>query len=183
MPEIRLEKVIETSTDIEKLEALYESAFPAEERPMPMRDFIAMSGRSGFLNVEEFLADGEFCGFTVYAETEKWTYGLLLAIRDADRSKGYGTLALKALMDSKKDKIHMGVIEKPVKSAPNYEQRIRRQVFYERLGMYISDITIKDGDSEYLLIASKKDEDLESYFHEYMERVTALQQEQQGREA
>lgn len=177
MPEIRFVKVTETSPDIEKLEELYESAFPPEERPAPMRDFIAVSERYDFLSVDEILLDGAFCGFTVYADGEQWNYGLLFAIKDSERSKGYGSIAFKAFLESQKDKIHMGVIEKPVSSAPNYEQRIRRRAFYERLGMYISDIEIKDGDSEYLLIASRQDDDLETYFHQYMARATALEEE------
>lgn len=95
----------------------------------------------------------------------------MLAVEKSFRMQGIGTELLSAIIEKMHGKPLIFVIEKPTERAENYEQRVRRQKFYERNGMYISDISIPYMDDEYLLVSSQKEIPLKKYFDEYMKEA------------
>jgi len=174
MSKIMFRKLTENSENMDFHENLYVNSFPAEERPMSISEFVAFSDRTKLTSVSEIYDEDEVVGFIVYATMDKFVYGLLVVIKSTERGKGIGSRAIKEFLIGLHGKPMIFVIEKPNPEAANNVQRIRRQALYERLGMYISDITVSDRDVEYLLVSSEKDIPIKEYFDEYYTKITGL---------
>lgn len=171
MANIVFKRVTGKSENYSKIKEIYLEAFPENERPREFDDLIAISEKSGFVTMYELLEDNRLLAFYLVAELEKFDYGLMLAVEKSFRMQGIGTELLSAIIEKMHGKPLIFVIEKPTERAENYEQRVRRQKFYERNGMYISDISIPYMDDEYLLVSSQKEIPLKKYFDEYMKEA------------
>ena len=122
-----------THERIERIRALYESAFPPDER-MPFERVLQKrdSGVMHLLSVES--ENGEFLGFaniTLCLDVLALNY---FAILPKNRGKGFGT---EVIIELKKRYPHRSIvidIEDDGVESDNAEQRRRRRFFYERLG-------------------------------------------------
>ena len=124
-----------THERIERIRALYESAFPPDER-MPFERVLQKrdSGVMHLLSVES--ENGEFLGFaniTLCLDALVLNY---LAIDEKERNKGYGTAVIKELKTRYPERSIVIDIEDDGVPADNTEQRIRRRIFYEGLGFF-----------------------------------------------
>lgn len=158
MAQITFVSLTEDSENMDRLEELFEVSFPPEERYLTLRDYLT------FASAKEIFADGRSVGFFVYLEAEEYVYLLFVAIQPSERGKGYGSLAIKSIIDDLNGKVLIGMIEKPMESAPNNTQRLRRKALYERLGFCILDTDFEHNNTAYLFIASECSPDLDRYF-------------------
>ena len=118
---------------IEMIRALYESAFPPEER-MPFARVLEKrdNGTMRLLSVES--ERGEFLGFaniTLCLDVLALNY---FAILPEKQGKGYGTEVIVELKKRYSERSIVIDIEDDGVESDNREQRTRRRCFYERLG-------------------------------------------------
>ena len=128
------------SDEIKCVWKLYDASFPEEERNPHGRLRAIGRGKCG-----EWTAyyDGDaFVGFALNIVVERHVYVLYFAVEPAYRSKGYGSAILAAIRRRYPDKEMALCIEEPVETAANYEQRLKRQQFYEANGLHVSDIIV-----------------------------------------
>lgn len=130
--------------------ALYEEAFPPEERIDPtLLDELAGEPAVAFTAYY----DGErFCGFSYSIDAGDYLYLLFLAVRGAERSRGYGTRILAQLKGQFPGRIIVLEVEPADQSAPNAVQRRRRLAFYERNGFTPAGFDSIEGDMTYTLL-------------------------------
>jgi len=108
--------------DLKRITALYESAFPANERG-PLSTFL--HGHSRLTDALAFYDDRLFCGLACTIDDRDITHLLYLAIPRPLRGRGYGTMALDIVHDLKPGRRIIVDIEKPTDDI-----RRRRQSFY-----------------------------------------------------
>lgn len=118
--------------DLDKVSALAAEAFPSDEYLAPSK-LIEMSKEDGF----DFLAlyDGDlFVGFIAVQQYKQLSYLFFLAIDSSLRSGGYGSKAIKTLLELYPGKQQVVDMEMIDESAGNYDQRLKRRSFYLRNG-------------------------------------------------
>lgn len=126
-----------TTPDLSKIETLYATAFPREERA-PFAMLLSDAPGNDFLAFRE----GEtFCGFCFSVTVGDLTHILFFAMDGALRDRGYGTQALALLGKYYAGQRLLADIEDPAEPAsPNPEQRRRRKQFYLRCGFSVSPV-------------------------------------------
>lgn len=117
----------------EQLYALYERAFPEEEKkPQALLEKLYEQGREELLAVVE---EDRFIGLainTIYGEEALLDY---FAIEESYRSSGYGGKAIRALLKHFEDRTYIFEIEMQDPTAENAADRARRKAFYLRNGL------------------------------------------------
>ncbi|MBQ6356962.1 MAG: GNAT family N-acetyltransferase [Solobacterium sp.] len=113
-----------------KVRALYETAFPGNER-MPFR-MLANTGDPDSELLVFLLDDDRFAGFArmFHHPSARTSFLSYLAIEEDLRGRGYGTEILKQLCADKHDRKIVLDIEEAVPQADNYEERKQRKQFY-----------------------------------------------------
>lgn len=121
---------------MQKAKALYGEAFPANER-VPFFILKKLAKKEN-CDLFELYSDG-FAGmmFTVYYKDI--VYIFYLAVDSAMRGKGYGSGSLSAAKKLFTGKRIILSMEEVDKKYNNYEQRLKRQRFYESNGFSVSD--------------------------------------------
>lgn len=136
--------------DLARMQRLYESAFPANER----RPFEALL--SGFDGQGELLAlyhEGCFAGFISLLTCADITHILYFAIEEALRNRGLGSAALACIKRLKPGQRLIADLEAPLHDAPNRAQRLRRRAFYQRAGFVPSGVGYRwQGESYELMV-------------------------------
>lgn len=132
------------------VKALYEEAFPPEER-VPWRVLRAGTLRRG-IDFTAYFDGGAFVGLAYTIEAKTMVYLLFLAVNGQVRGRGYGTRILRAVRAA-----HPGMdvvldIEPVEANAPNYGQRVRRVAFYERNGFHQTGWTLHEGSERYSVL-------------------------------
>ena len=117
---------------LSQVQALYESAFPANER-IPMKHLLDNKIK------REFWAffDGDlFCGFSNSITHGSITNIVYFAVVPELRSRGYGSQILQAIREKHPDsRIVVDIeVEEDSKDAEELERRNRRRDFYQRNG-------------------------------------------------
>ena len=112
---------------------LYRRAFPSSERkPIAI---IRKKQKEGTTDVWYLERDGKFVGLVATINSPEIILVDYLAIHDACRGNGNGSLALKKLREQYAGKGVFVEIECLYEDADNYEERCRRKQFYLRNGM------------------------------------------------
>lgn len=120
--------------DYAQIKRLYRRAFPREERaPFFIMKKRALEGKGEALVAKE---DGEFIGFLYLITYKDLVYLFYFAIDDSRRKKGYGSRILQQLKQRYEGKRLFLAREKLDKSAPNYQQRVKRHEFYMKNGFH-----------------------------------------------
>lgn len=122
---------IEAFSDREALEALYERAFPQNER-RPMAELL--SERSGMVRVLAFYHRGSFCGMAATLTSSELVHIIYLAIEEAARGQGLGSMALEAIRKQAPGKKVIVDVERVEAGAANNDQRVKRIAFYRKNG-------------------------------------------------
>lgn len=119
------------SRDIDKMEGLYERAFPANER----RSFADMMASLNDSLEALGLYDGdEFCGLAFLLNCRDISHIIYLAIDEKLRGHGYGSQALQIVHGMKKGMRIIVDIERDDVPSHNQSQRSSRKRFYLRNG-------------------------------------------------
>ena len=125
--------------DLDKIEALYEAAFPACERKL----FSVMAEKAGqgvdLLAIED---EGAFCGLAivlVYGAVALLDY---FAVMPEKRGGGIGGAALALLKEKYAGRALLIEIEDPDEASENRAERVRRKAFYLKNGMVEMDYKV-----------------------------------------
>ena len=121
------------------LRALYESAFPDEER-IPWNDLLRLV-REMPLEFAEY-RDGEgLLGLTIVYPRPRLSWFWYFAVPEQRRGRGIGQRILSALLARYEGRSAVLDMEDPAQpGAPNPEQRRRRAAFYRRNGFRETDV-------------------------------------------
>ena len=142
--------------------ALYEEAFPPEERyPVELLD------RSVAWPGIEYTAyfDGDLlCGFTHSAIAGGYLYVIFLAVNAHVRSRGYGTRILAQIRAAHPDCMTVLEIEPLDPAAPNNDQRLRRLAFYERNGFTPAGYVLREEEMDYAVLVAPPFDGREAQF-------------------
>ena len=154
------------SAEFSQVEALYEEAFPPEER-FPIGGLLDMARKPEAAFVAYYdEADGDgggvvagnggrtLCGFTFHFVTRTFCYILFLAVNPDVRSHGYGSRILGQLREVYADRVHVLEIEPLDPAAPNYAQRVRRLSFYERNGFAQTGYELVEEEMAYTILCA-----------------------------
>lgn len=122
-----------TKEERENVKNLYLTAFPKEERK-PF-DLIIEKQAEGGSDILYMKDKGEFCGLAIPAIDGDIVLLVFFAVADSKRGGGYGSRALKMIMEKYEGKRFILEIEDTAAKAENSEQRIRRKNFYIKNGL------------------------------------------------
>ena len=115
------------------LRALYESAFPREER-IPWKDLLRLV-REMPLEFAEYRDGEELLGLTIVYPRPRLSWFWYFAVPEQRRGRGIGQRILAALLARYEGRSAVLDMEDPAQpGAPNPEQRRRRAAFYRRNG-------------------------------------------------
>lgn len=125
-------KKITRSTDplLEKFPALYESAFPDDER-IETEKFVTLIENCESMTFNAIIENDEFCGMAVIWELGICRYLLYLAVLNEKRNMNLGAKTLERLL-KESDLPIIGEVERPIN-----EINKRRIAFYKRNGFHI----------------------------------------------
>lgn len=164
-------KITNNFVDLDKVAALAMEAFPPEEYLSPSK-LIEMSKEDGF----DFLAlydDDTFVGFIAVRTYKRLSYLFFLAINSSLRSGGYGSKAIKTLLELYPDKQQIVDMEMIDETAKNNNQRVKRRSFYLRNGYLPTGHFLSYLGVDYEILCMKNDFD----FHTFKEMMSMLKVE------
>ena len=118
---------------LEQMETLYLSSFPKNERK-PFQ-IICQKSREGFTDLLSIEENGQFLGLAITISYEDKVILDYFAFAPQKRGKGYGSTALKALLEFYEGRRMIIEIETTSQEADNLEERIRRKRFYHKNGI------------------------------------------------
>lgn len=119
------------SADLEKIQTLYVTAFPENER----RPFhLLLDDATQCSEIVAFYEQERFCGFMSLLTIDDITHIIYFAIEQSMRGGGLGAQALALLRQRKPCNRLLADIEAPASSAENNSERMRRKQFYLQNG-------------------------------------------------
>lgn len=134
---LRFKLVRPDSPELNDVSALYERAFPPNERRPLMPLVVGLKGRSEVISLWE---EDAYCGFMVLLTYKDIVHIIYFATEEAVRGRGIGTAALKKLHEVKDGYRIIADLEKEYDGADNNEQRRLRREFYLRNGYTVSPV-------------------------------------------
>jgi GNAT superfamily N-acetyltransferase len=120
-------------TDYSYVQNLLVEAFPPEERPK--FDIMIEKADQGLADFWVIREENRAIGMAYILMVEDIAYLFYFAVDSTCRGKGYGTTAMKTIMEKYKDSKLLFSIEDWEEEADNTEQRIKRHQFYLRCGL------------------------------------------------
>ncbi|ORX82464.1 hypothetical protein BCR32DRAFT_326832 [Anaeromyces robustus] len=130
---MRLQEVADNKIEDDRIKTLYEEAFPEDERaPYWILKRRVKGGRAEHWN---FYEEDTWVGWIYLVRHKDLAYIFFFAIDAKLRCKGYGTKALKALIEKYKDYRIFLALEDWTEESSNHEQRIKRYQFYKNCGL------------------------------------------------
>ena len=115
------------------LRALYEIAFPEEER-IPWKDLLRLVGEMP-LEFAEYREGAELLGITIVYPRPRLSWFWYFAVPEEKRGRGIGQRILSVLLSRYEGRSAVLDMEDPAQAgAPNAAQRRRRTAFYLRNG-------------------------------------------------
>ena len=131
---MELKNILKDGTELKKqVYALYEEAFPAEEKkPISLMEHLAEKGQMELLAVTD---QGEFVGLAFNMMDGNTALLDYFAISSEKRNGGYGSKTLKLLLERFHSNKYIFEIEMQDEKAENARDRRRRKAFYLRNGL------------------------------------------------
>lgn len=128
--------------DYAQIRCIYNQAFPKEERaPFWLVWRRTRQGRAQMLAARE---NGVLVGFANVVVYEDMAYLFYFAITAEHRGEGYGSRILQQLMQYYAGKRFFLAREQLDEAANNYDQRMKRHVFYRKNGLEDMPLSIKE---------------------------------------
>lgn len=147
-------KPLQKMPDPQQVKALYTTAFPKEEQlPWPVVRLLAALGR---LQVDCYLADDVFCGFTVSAATEQVLFVLFFAVTEEMRGNGCGSAILQLRRAEDLQREIVLNVEHLDPMAENAAQRVQRMRFYNRNGLFDTGYDIDEVGGTFRVLSTAK---------------------------
>jgi len=158
--------ITSTMPELPQVEALYNAAFPAEERPFSVKDAMAYIEKNGNVELAAAFDEGVMVGFYAIEVRENHIYLQFIAVNQQIRGKGYGGRILSKLLEENKDRVFFASIEKPVPGEDGFEIKTRRQQFYERNGMITVDRCRVVNGVKFIVVTNKTGEEFDRCYEE-----------------
>ena len=135
---LQIIEIKKSSPYLPQVQALYESAFPANER-IPMKQLLDDKIKREFW---AFFDEETFCGFSNSISHSDITNIVYFAVVPELRSRGYGSKILQAIRKQHPDtRIIVDIeVEEDSKDAEELKRRNRRREFYQRNGFDASPV-------------------------------------------
>lgn len=152
---LRIERVNKNHKELDRLQELYEGAFPEEER-VPMW-VLLWKGKKKNIHFIAFYDEHAFSGFAYLIIYTDITFVFYLAINDQIRSKGYGSQVLSKIKEMYPNNRIILNIEAIEEGASNYEQRVQRKGFYVKNGYKNSRLRISQFNQSYEVMVLGQD--------------------------
>ena len=152
-PRLALRRVGNDSPELPRFIALYQEAFPQNERSGlgPLLEDTTGCGEA------LSLWEGEaFVGLACTLVTEELAHLIYFAVEPALRDRGLGSAALEALQARYAPRPLVVDIEEPWEGAENFAQRQRRKAFYLRGGFYETPVRYRWRGEPYQLLSTGK---------------------------
>ncbi|MGN1421338.1 MAG: GNAT family N-acetyltransferase [Eubacterium sp.] len=153
-------KKITGKEDFKKAKKLYREAFPAGERmPYFMLKHFSNTDKCDFFKMD----DNGFAGLMFVVYYKDIVYIFFLAVVPEARGKGYGTKALdeaKKIFSGKRLILNMEEVDEKYE---NFEQRVKREKFYNSNGFEKSDYKTSEKDIVYEMMHYGKEVSYEEY--------------------
>ena len=163
---LELVRVKEDSPRLSDVMALYERAFPANER-RPLG--VLLNDESGAGEVLAFCEGTRFVGLAILLTWRDITHILYFAVMEDLRERGFGGEILQRIHALHPAHRVIADLEEPFDGAPNKPQRQRRMAFYERNGYVPTDIRYAWRGERYVIVSKggSVDEDEFERFWDY----------------
>ncbi|NGZ77648.1 GNAT family N-acetyltransferase [Saccharibacillus alkalitolerans] len=139
---LKTEAVTKRSPDFPQIKALYEEAFPQNERA-PL-SILFRKARKPFVDFTAYYEENDLIGFSYLSLYRDLVFVMYLAIEPWQRSKGYGSRILEQIRRTYPDNRIVLNIEAFDPGASNAEERRRRREFYVRSGYAGSGFLVKE---------------------------------------
>lgn len=133
-PNLELIKLTPDSKDLYCFEQINQEAFPDSER-MPLDNMFAFASDSS-TDILGIYENSNPSGFAMVVTNEQSAYIFYFAMAQQVRGKGYGSIAMKQLIERYPDLQITLDFEELDEKAANAEQRIRRKRFYLNNGFH-----------------------------------------------
>ena len=143
-----------TQNDLVRIKALYNRAFPENER-RPFDDMMASLNNRLELNV--FYAEGAFVGFAFLLNCGDISHIIYFAVEEEMRGQGMGSAALKAMRAENPGMRMLVDIERDIPGAPNAMQRCHRKHFYLRSGYQETQVKYEWRGEQYEILSNGGD--------------------------
>lgn len=158
---MQLLKVSKEINEYKQIKKLYKKAFPLEERaPFWL---IMRKTKESITDFWSLHDNGKWVGIAYVVKGEGLAYLFYLAIKEEERNKGYGEKVLTALKDYYEGCRLFLALETLDKTADNYEQRVKRHLFYEKCGLTQLPYKIKEASVIYDIMGVGGDVEPEEY--------------------
>ena len=139
----------------EAVKALYETAFPKDEKvPYLLLRLLAGKRNVRFYGIYE---EDSFVGLTYLICQKDLVFLFYFAVNDQVRGQGYGSRILRALQKRYGNQKILLSIEPVDENSDNYAQRVKRKEFYQRNGFFDLNYTIQEADVEYEMLCWSRD--------------------------
>lgn len=119
--------------ELSRMKKFYNVSFPPEERaPFSMLVRRAKKHRA---EMYDLCHEEKLCGMAYIVTHKDMAYIFYFAVLPELRGQGYGTLAMKAIIEKYRDKRLFLALEDWTEDCKNKEQRIKRHNFYLNCGL------------------------------------------------
>ena len=157
---LKFKNVNKEKKNIKRVDKIYEESFTQDER---YRFKFLLKAAKRKDNLFYVIYDNySLIGLTYLTFEENNIFILYLAINNKYQNQGYGTAILTALKEKYLGYNFILDIESIKKSAPNYEQRIRRKKFYQKNGFKLTNLGIRYDSDKFELMTTGKRTELDS---------------------
>ena len=147
---IRFVDINEDRSHLADIRALYDSAFPEDERaPFSVLIRGAKKGNVDFWSCTD---SDEWVGLLYVVSLDDMSYIFYFAVDEHKRGKGYGTAILRAAQEVYEGHRLFLAIEEVDPKYDNYSERVKRQRFYENAGFALSGQKMQEADTIYDLM-------------------------------
>ena len=135
-----------------RMRSVFLEAFPPEERPPYL--FLLLRTKSPVVDYCGIFAEERPVGLAYTLKNDRAAYLFFLAIRRSDRGKGFGSEAMRLLLNRYQGLSVFLAHEELDASADNYEERIRRHELYLRCGLRDIPFTLREGQMTYAVMGN-----------------------------
>ena len=134
----------QNKTGVSDITNLYLTAFPENERP-PVKYFFEAVNRFEDNQLISFYDKNQFVGFAYVVVYKDMVYIAFLAVSENLRGKGYGTAILNELKEMYHGYVILLCFEEVNEKYPDFDNRLRRKLFYERNGFKDNEMLTQEG--------------------------------------
>ena len=128
MGEITVVSVKPGFGEFDKINEIYEEAFPPTERMLTLEQMVTLPENRPDVNA--YYCDGKIVGLSVLKDAGTFVYLLFFAVNKDARSSGFGGRILDRIIEDCGERPLVFSIEDPAEECDNKEQRVKREAFY-----------------------------------------------------